>query len=270
MSFNILIFMIMDCNEENISNVLSYIGQDYEKCLYMYIDLKKYGLKNDKFNVWIQYRGDEICGLISEYYNGIQIYSKSYNIIPLEIVDLIKERNPSVISGMEKIMCQIREYFPEYYETSGFVAKLGELTYPPTVNAYSASFEELSEITKLLIQEDNLGKHLGYDLLYKQLYDRKMDDFGRNFISRDEDNEIICHAATYAELPELAVISGVMTSFQYRGKGFSKGTLAALCNQLQSEGKDVFSYYHIPPAIKMHSGIGFKKVGNWVKFKKEI
>jgi len=262
--------MIIECNEDNIKQVFNYIGDDYEKCLYMYIDLRKYGVSNENFNVWIQCTDNQICGLISQYHNGIQIYSKDQNLINDEIVKFIKEKNPTVISGMKDILYPLKDNFLEYSETLGFVAKLTELKYPPVSNAYCASFDELGEIAELLIQEDNLGKHTGYDLLYQQLYERKKDNFGRNVISRDENNDIICHAATYAELPELAVVSGVMTSFQYRGKGFSKGTLAALCDQLLSEDKIVFSYFHISPAIKMHEGVGFNKIGEWLKFKKGI
>ena len=262
--------MLIECNEENIEQAFDYIGNDYEKCLYLYIDLRKYGLDNENFKVWIQYDGDRICGLVSEYYNGIQIYSKSYDFIVDEMIDFIKQRNPTVISGMKDSMYQIKDAFLEYSETSGVVAKLTELKYPPDVNAYSAPIDEMEEIVKLVVQEENLGKHTGFELLYQQYCDRKRDNFGRNVISRDENNEIICHAATYAELPELAVVSGVITALPYRGKGYSKVTLAALCDELLSEGKVVFSYFHIPPAVKMHYGVGFIKVGDWVKFKKSI
>ena len=254
--------MIVECNEGNIKQVFEYIGDDYEKCLYLYIDLKKYGLSNENFRVWIQFDGDEICGLISQYHNGIQIYSKNHDLIYEEIIDFINQKNPTVISGMGDILIPIRDEFPDYSETLGFVAKLTELEYPSDSNAYTAPMDELDEIAKLLVQEDNLGKHTGYDLLYHQLCERKRDNFGRNVISRDENNNIICHAATYAELPELAVVSGVMTSFEYRGKGFSKATLAALCDQLLSEGKVVFSYFHIPPAIKCMKVSALRKLGN--------
>ena len=65
--------MLIECNEENIEQAFDYIGNDYEKCLYLYIDLRKYGLDNENFNVWIQYYGDRICGLVSEYYKFKQI-----------------------------------------------------------------------------------------------------------------------------------------------------------------------------------------------------
>lgn len=258
--------MIIQCKSKDVNNVFSYIGNDYGKCLYMYIDLKKYGLKNKNFNVWIQINNQEICCIISKYYTGIQIYSKSNNFIVTEVIDFIKKNNPSMISGMQRTIGLIQDSFPEYLSEIGTVGKLVELVYPPNSNAYLASFDELNEIVKIVSNDKNLGKPYGYDLLYKQYYERKKDKFGRNFILRDNiTNEIICHVATYAELPELCVFSGVITSPKYRGKGFSKGTLAALSKELLGENKEIFSYFYIPAAEKMHYGIGFESIGKWQK-----
>ena len=64
--------MIVSCKNEDIKSVFEYIGNDYGRCLYIYIDLKKFGLDDENFNVWIQYNPDnQICAIISEYYGGI-------------------------------------------------------------------------------------------------------------------------------------------------------------------------------------------------------
>ena len=263
--------MIKKCKYDDITDVFNYIDKDYGKCLYMYIDLKKYGLENENFNVWIQYDNQKICGVISKYYNGIQIYSKSNDFIINELVGFIKKNNPNMISGMKKSIQKIQKFFPEYFSEIGTVGKLIELKFPPNKDAYLASFDELDEIAKIISKDENLGKPYGYELIYKQYYERKNDQFGRNFILRDNlTNEIICHAATYAELPELCVFSGVLTTPKYRGKGFSKGTLAALSSVLLQENKEIFSYFYIPPAEKMHYGIGFEKIGDWEKLTKSI
>jgi len=259
--------MIESCEKKDIKSIFEYIGEDYGKCLYIFIDLKKYGLENENFNVWIQYNDlNEICCIITEYYNGIQIYSKSYDLNASEIASFIKNMKPTGIFGMEKTIEKIYEYFPNYKKEIGSVAELKDLKYPPNNDAYSASLDELTEIVELIAEDENLGKPYGFESLYSQFYERKLNNFGRNFILRDKkSNDIICHAGTYAEIPELAVISGVITSIPYRGKGYSKGTLSSLCYQLNKENKRIFSYFYIPAAENMHYGVGFDKIGNWVK-----
>ena len=264
--------MIIQCSDENIDSVFDYIGEDYGKCLYIYIDLKKYGLDDENFDVWIQYNeNEEICAIISEYYGGIQIYSKNQDLIIEEIADFIKQKDTNVLFVIKPIIDRLKELLPEYEQETGIVGELMELEYPPNEDAYSASMDELEEIVKIIAEDEGIGKPYGFESLYEQYCERKRNDFGRNFILRDKENDkIICHAGTYAELPELAVIGGVITSIPYRGKGFSKETLSSLCKELISENKRVFSFYYIPSATKMHTGVGFKQIEEWSKLSKNV
>lgn len=262
--------MIISCKTEDIKSILNYIGEDYGKCLYIFIDLKKFGLDNDNFNIWIHYNDDnKICAIITEYFGGIQIYSKKYDFIVEEVADFIKNKNSNVVFAMEHTIDKIQDSLSNYVRENGIVAELKELKHDPNPNAYSASIDEIAEIVKIVSEDENIGKPYGYKSLYEQYSERKNDNFGRNYILRDETtNDIICHAGTYAELPQLAVIGGVITAPLYRGKGFSKETLASLCLELESENKRIFSFYYIPSAKKMHEGVGFEEIGVWSKLTK--
>ena len=261
--------MIIECTNNKIETVFDYIGEDYGKCLYIFIDMKKYGLDDENFNVWIQYDNDEICAVISEYYGGVQIYSKDEDLIVEEIVDFIKQKETNVLFAVKPVTDKIKELLPDYVQSTGIVGELKELNIEPNPDAYSASLEELEEIVRIISEDEGIGKPYGFDSLYSQYYERKTTNFGRNIILRDEENsDIICHAGTYAEIPELAVVGGVITSLPYRGKGFSKGTVSALCSQLMSENKRIFSYYYIESATRIHISIGFEQVAEWSKLTK--
>lgn len=262
--------MIIPCENDKINSVFEYIDEDYGKCLYIYIDLKKFGLDDENFNVWIQYdENNEICAIISEYFGGIQLYSKKYDFITEEIVEFIKNKNPHVLFGMKQIIDKIKDSLPEYVQDDGIISELKELKVDANPNAYSAPIEEMAEIVEIVAEDEGIGKPYGYDSLYEQYCERKKTNFGRNFVLRDEKtNDIICHAGTYAETQELAVIGGVITSIPYRGKGFSKETLSSLCSELKSENKDIFSFYYIPSAKRMHEGVGFEEIGIWSKLTK--
>jgi len=259
--------MLIECKNEDKKTILDYIDKDYGKCLYIYIDLCKYGLENENFNAWLQYdSNNKITAVITEYYKGIQIYSKNVDLDAQEIAEFVLQKNPPVTLGIKESIDKIKEFMPGYNEELGFVGQLSEIKCSINNSAYSASMDELKEIVEILAEDEGIGKPYGFDSLYKQYKERKEENFGRNFILRDDQtNDIICHAGTYAELPNLAVIGGVITAPKYRGKGYSKETLAAICQQLQNEGKDIFSFYYIPSATNMHQGVGFKKIGDWAK-----
>lgn len=262
--------MIIECEEKNKNLILNYIGKDYGKCLYIYIDLCKYELdNNENFFAWIQYNdNNEITAVITEYYKGIQVYSKNCDLNSSEIAEFVLSKDAPIVLGMKETIDKIKEYFPDYHEELGTVGQIKELKYSANPKAYSASVAELPEIVKIVAADEGIGQPYGFDSLYKQYKERKEENFGRNYVLRDENNEIICHAGTYAELPDCAVIGGVITALPYRGKGFSKETLSSLCKALLEEGKDVFSFYYIPSATRMHSGVGFEKIGDWAKLVK--
>ena len=258
--------MINKCSEKDINRILAYIGNDYGRCLYMYIDIKKYGVDKDFFSVWTwENETGDIRALVSKYHSGMQLFSRTDDFDVYEIKELIDRFNPSMVVGMDETLEKIRPILPGYDEEYGLVGKLAGLQIAPGAEAYSARDEEIKGIVDLISEDEALGGPYEYEELMDQYTERRKEKFGRNYIQRDNDNRLIGHAATYAETEEIAVISGVITAPAYRGCGYSKGILAALCDALLKEGKDVFSYYYIPAAKKMHEGIGFETIGKWTK-----
>ena len=259
--------MIKECNDSDKSLLLDYIGKDYGKCLYVYIDLRKYPLDNHHFRAWCQYDDQQtLVAVVTEYHKGIQVYSKSQDFNAEEIASFLNAKNPPIILGMKETMDKLWPFMPERKQELGTVGQLTSVRIDANPNAYAADYNELEDIVNLLVQDENIGKPYGFESLYTQFRERMEDGFGRNYILRDNaTHELICHAGTYAELPEIAVIGGVITSPNFRGQGQAKSVLAALCQKLLEEGKDIFSFYYIPPAIKMHLGVGFESIGEWAK-----
>lgn len=263
--------MIIKNTKKHLDSILEYIGKDYGKCLYLYIDLIKYGFDNPNVSMWtITNSKDQYEAVILKYYTGMHIYSKDNKFDENDVISLIKEQKPSLVCAMKETIDKISSYLPNYEVEVGTVGKLVNIKDVKSDRAYSAPMSEIKEIAEILAEDDALGKPYGFDLLYSQLKERKEEGFGRNFILRDEENnEIIAHAATYAENENVGVISGVFVNPKYRAKGYSKQVLGAICEELLQEGKDVFSYYYIPSATKMHESVGFEKIGDWAKLIKE-
>lgn len=252
------------CKKENEKEIIEYIGKSYGQCLYLYVDLLKYGFDNENINVWFQKEEDEIKALVLQYYTGVHVFSKEVEFDVKEVVDLLKEINPSMICGMKWTLDKIKDYFDNYEMEIGIVGELTNLKVYDTEGCYKANAEEIKELAELLAEDESLSKPYGFELLYKQLLERYEENFGRNFIYRDN-GKIVATASTYAEKGGVAVISGVMVHPEYRGKGLSKNVLSAVCDNLKKDGFDVFSYYYIPSATRMHQSVGFEPIGDWAK-----
>lgn len=260
--------MINKCNKADEKRILEYIGSDYGKCAYLYIDLKKYGFDNENVHLWVDEDEKGIKLVMLQYYTGVHLFSRDNQFDVDGIAELLTDIQPSLICGMSYTIEKVRNKMAGYEYEEGIVGQLRDIKGTDTEGCYKASFEEVRELAAVLAEDDALGKPYGFDLLYKQLAERFNEKFGRNYILRDN-GKIIATASTYAEQAGLSVISGVFVDPQYRGQGLSKKVLAAICKELKSDGFDVMSYYYIPSAHKTHNYVGFEDLGIWAKLIRE-
>lgn len=257
------------CKENDLNDVLNFIGKRYGECLYLYLDILKYGFTDENIHLWCQKKNDKIVLLVLQYYTGMHIFMKDKtNVDFLDLISLIKERNPSMICGMETTIQLIKDELKGYELEVGYVGTIKELKDVSIDNCRLATREDLRAVAEFLSTDDALGKPYGFELLYKQLLERYDQNYGRTFIL-EEDGQIIGTASTYAETHKCAVVSGVLIHENYRGKGLSRVILTALCKNLLENEFDVFSYYYIEQAIRMHKSVGFEDIGQWAKLVKE-
>lgn len=257
------------CNQNDLDEILNFIGKRYGECLYLYLDMLKYGFEDDNVHLWCQKKDNQINLITLQYYTGMHVFTKDLSAIDInDLLDLIHKRNPTMICGMGPIIKSLRNHLDGFEMEVGYVGQLKELKSMSSDNCYLATKEDLKDVAAFLSTDEALGKPYGYDLLYKQLVERYEQHYGRTFILKEND-KIIGTASTYAEEHNCAVVSGVLIDNHYRGQGLSKIVLNALCHHLHHDGFEVFSYYYIKPAIKMHHSVGFEDLGEWAKLVKE-
>ena len=85
---------------------------------------------------------------------------------------------------------------------------------------------------------------------------------GRVFIVEVE-NQIVSSALTNAETKTLAMIGGVYTPPEHRGKGYAGAAMVALCGSLISSNLRPVLYYDTPAAGTIYQRLGFKNIGCW-------
>ncbi len=253
-------------NESNINELSSYFEQDLKNCLYSYIDLKKYGISNEDLNIYYYRENGRITAVATAYYNGLQLFHHDCEF-PIEAtVSLIHELKPTIISSTTPVIDLLSSSFMgEYKVEKGFVTSLTKTTHTYEVlQVKRATYGDLDEIAELICSDESLGGHYTVFQLREQLLTRMEEDFGRSYIIR-QNGQIICHAATYAEVDNLAVISGVITHPDYRGKGLALELVTKLCEDLLSEGKWPHLFYYTKDSERLYKKIGFDSPSNWGK-----
>lgn len=260
--------MLNRCDVSWRDSIFEYIGDNYSECLYLYINLNKYGFENENFNIWVSLNPfGEITALLAKYYTGINIYSKEHDYLIDDIIEFISHNQPSIINGTGQLIKNIEEYLPDYIAEFGSIGQLRNVADLDTNSVEIASINDMSKIAELLINDIGLGGHYEAQLLEHQLKERYKEGFGRNYIIR-KNNIIVSHCATYAEIDNICVTSGVFTKPEERGKGFAYQIYCKLCSDLLKEKKEIYAYYYTFQAHKMHEKVGFQIISEWGKLTK--
>ena len=134
----------------------------------------------------------------------------------------------------------------------------------PAGMAIPENVDDYVQITKLIYEDDDIGKSYNYEELAKQLEERNREGYARNIVIKQGDM-VIAHACTNAELDTIAVVAELVVSHDFRRRGFASEIWRGICNQLLEEGKEVFSFYYSEESRMLHKKIGFSEVCEWAK-----
>ena len=257
--------MYVKAKEQDVEKLLAYFEQDLKNCLYSYIDLKNFGIENPNLTVYFD-ESECICCTALKYYEGLQLFDANGKMDAGKTAKLIKDLNSHIVSSTIDVIEKIYPLLKDTYEMEqGYVTEM--LSMPEceiSEDVRPAEVGEYDEIAKLICSDEGVGGHYEPEELKNQLITRLGEDMGRNYILK-RDGEIIHHAATYAELDNLAVISGVITREDWRGKGVGTLAVRKLCYDLLKEGKKPCLFYYTKQAEGFYKKIGFEEGTGWAK-----
>ena len=145
--------MIIRCGKNDEASIFEYIGNDYSKCLYLYLNLIKYGAASDAVRVFIQTENGKIKAVLLIYFSCIHVYAKDCNEFnPVEIISLATENHCSMIYCKADTADKIYENMPEALKshsliTQGWVAqikKVDKKAYDADFSYYHKQIKELN------------------------------------------------------------------------------------------------------------------------------
>lgn len=234
--------------------------------VYLYIDILMYGFDHEFSGVWIQRDQGDVKYIVLKYYDSFQLYAAEDALDYSEIIDLIMEYKPAMISGRADLIRSIAPIVGELYdETYGVV-----LSQPHTGLKYTDCFpertkeEDMEEVAHLVCSDKGIGGHYKPLELMEQFKRRQDDRTGRNYVIR-RDGKIVAHYATYAETPDIAVMSGLIVAPAYRGNGYARLLHCFLADLLFSENKTAVLFCHEQDVLKMYLKLGAVVRGEYGK-----
>ena len=261
--------MIVQCHAEDKNKILSYIGADYPACLYLYLNLNKYGIDSDTIDVFMQTEQERITAVLLRYYSCLHVYSSDLSFDAEELSAFVEQHRFSMIYCTAAAADRIFEQLPTLMKdrsavTYGWVAQIKQVDHSAKGTAVPARESDFDQIVRLIYDDEDIGRSYHYDELARQLAERNHDGHARNIVIKQGDL-VIAHACTNAEYKDIAVVAELLVRKEYRRRGYASEIWRDLCEKLLMEGKQVFSFYYSPESRKLHKQIGFEEVCNWAK-----
>ena len=203
--------MIIRCGETEKQLIYEYIGTDYPRCLYLYLDLKKYGFASDTVEVYIQRDGSFITAVLLKYYSCLHVYSKDNAFDADELSTFILKNKFTMVYCAESTACRLYDRLSgalgeRAVLTTGWVAQIKAVDLIPRGLAALAQKHDFDQIVRMIYDDEDIGRSYRYDELAQQLEERNRQGYARNLVIK-QDDLVIAHACTNAELDNIAVVA---------------------------------------------------------------
>lgn len=259
--------MIIACDETWAPKIMAYIGMDYYRCLYLYLDLLQYGYASDFTDVFVQTGEEEMTAVMLKYHSCVHIFARD-----AEKMDIPELSRFICDGGCSMVYCagDIARKLEALLAAEGFCGTYGWLAQIKDAGGFGdeavvpAKQSEFREIAALLYADEDIGSSYTLADLEKQLAERFEQGFGRNRVIH-EDGRVAAHACTNAEYGDISVVGELIVAEEYRGRGLAKRIWRSLCGELLAEGKEVYSFYYSEASRALHRRIGFEERCGWGK-----
>ena len=257
------------CTEADRAAILAYIEGEPEINLFIYGDVETVGVDKAPVQVWANPGPSGWDCLLLQYFDSYILYSRNPGYDAAAVAAFLHGRKAEGISGKQDLVERLAPYFPE---------KTCRLTYMSRCNAVDPSFaakapegiqvrelgpEDLDEALELLrgIQEFSDTYH-GAENEKEQL--AQCWKCGGMMLGAFRGKRLVSTAQTTAASTRSAMVVGVATRPEERGRGCASAVVAELCRRNFARGREFLClFYDNPAAGRIYHRVGFAQVGGW-------
>ncbi|MBR5081410.1 MAG: GNAT family N-acetyltransferase [Bacteroidales bacterium] len=261
--------MIIKNGIKDKQRILTYIASDYSHCLYLFLNIQKYSLDSGVIEVYCQEKENRITAVMLKYYSCLHVYSKDNDLDAEEIGLFFESKGLTMLYSTTATANCLNKTLPQTLTnnimvSNGWVAQIISVDKEPQGLSVPAQEDDFEQIIRLIYDDEDIGKSYKYDDLARQLIERNREGYARNLVIK-QDDLVIAHACTNAELGGIAIVAELLVRAEYRRKGYASEIWRGICSQLLSEGKEVYSFYYTEESRNLHKRIGFFEVCEWSK-----
>lgn len=243
--------------------VMNFLSEEPAINLFIIGDIENYGFDEDFQELWGCFEDSELIGVLLRYNHNYIPYYKDARFDITSFIEIIdRDSDPNrIISGKRSIILRFKGLLKNAFEKELYFCQLNT---SDALEGYNHGVKTATVEDALRIKE--LLTHIKEFRSEQSLHDmrRKIETkAGRIFYIEDQE-KVISVSQTTAENSMSAMIVGVATHMDYRGRGLMSSCLSNLCRVLLNEGKTLCLFYDNPKAGSVYMRLGFQPIDHWM------
>lgn len=257
-------------HEEDREEILAYVGKEPEMNLFFIGDIENFGVENETVNIYLHEERNRWDFLILRFHRYFLLYSQYEDYNAGEAIAFFEGQQPDCISGKTVLLDRIASAFPQWTVQSTYMSRCDRVE-----GSFSGSGElavrrleqgDAAEAIDLLTEIQEFSKTFKREEREEQI--RRMEEEmvrgSKAVMGGFLNGRMIATASTSAEHSESAMIVGVATAEEHRGKGYASAVVEALCRDCFERGKKYLClFYDNPVAGRIYNRIGFQELGEY-------
>lgn len=252
--------MIRQCFEQDRAQVMDYLNKERVLNLFFVGDINNFGFDHDFQKVYMDEDEQGVIQAVYLRYHDSFLMSSYTKTIDQEFVNrIIQEEKIMHISGEQSCVDAIE--LAGFKNDDCYFCKMVNQPELPTKTIEVATIEDIPEINQVLTAA------FDHEVVVRE--ETLLTKTGRTYFMR-ENGKIVAVASSTAETDGLAMIVGVGTIEECRGKGYASEVMKKLCSDLLKEDKVPCLFYNNPAAGRIYHRLGFEDIGRWALRRNEV
>ena len=266
-------------NNRYLEAAFSYLSSEPEFNLFFIGDLEAFGLEHENVSCYTddEWMPDmEFPYFILNYRGNILVYSRDEAYDAEKVAEYLNEMDPENISGKDDIVKKLVPYLKNRVCKPTYLARLNQVG-EEEKERYGGIMKQVRRLT-----EEDIPA--AYDLYmtideFAYTYQRKAkekcyDDIRQNVsvcgrtYGIFEGDLLASIVQTSAENKTSAMIVGVATRPEMRGKGYAKAAILKMCQDCLEEMDFLCLFFDNPAAGRIYHSVGFEDMGLYTMIRK--
>lgn len=261
--------------EKDREMILQYVRKEPEMNLFLIGDLENFGVESETVNFYLHEERDRWDFLVLRFHQFYILYSQYEDYNAEEAITFLKKQQKvDCISGKTVLLEKIAPAFPQWKIDSTYMSRCNDMEEstemisgkPDNLMIRLLEKEDAAEAIDLLSDIEEFAKTYKGEEREEQIRRMKeeMDQGSKAAVGGFLNGRMVSIASTSAENSESAMIVGVATASEYRGKGYASAVVQSLCRDCFGRGKKYLClFYDNPVAGRIYNRIGFQELGGY-------